>query len=435
MKKFFMSLILMLSIFSIVNAHPFKTEKELYNFYTQIDKEVDKELKKDYIKLFEQRKANLKEKASDDVTEKNLEDDEYLFTLKNGKLEIVFKKNILNGKFITLSRLYENGKKSRIACLSKENTAYYGTVKYFRENGTPLYSGQFYDGKMEGMYKEYYENGKILKESRFSNDKENGPEKSYYENGKISIIKNYKDGKANGEYIEYYPNGQLKLKGSYKNDLRNGEFKTYLINGKSAGSIFYKDGKEIKSTLTTYMKEDVFFNFPDKMEAQMNIGDEKSEALKKEMEEHGGYHMLGIDTYPNGRVMRVVPYNQQGQHDGEFLQYYESGQLAQKGTYKNGLGQGDYIWYHENGQIKQKSFYKDDKIEGTVSWFFPSGKIAQTANFKNGKEDGELIEYYENGQIKEKRFYINGKEEGKSLFYDEKGNLTKTEIYKDGIKQ
>ena len=376
MKRFFTILILMLSVFSIVSAHPFKTEKELQDFYAKIDKEVDKELKKDYLKLFEERKANLKEKVSDDITEKNLEDDEYLFVFKNEKLEMVFKKEILNGKFIILSRLYENGKKSRIVCLSRENTAYYGTVKYFRENGTPLYSGQFYAGKMEGMYKEYYESGKLLMESYFSNGKENGPEKKYYENGKISSIKNYKNGVVDGEYIEYYTDGELKLKGSYKNGLREGEFKTYLMNAKSAGSVFYKDGKEIKSTLTDYMKEDVFFNFPDEIKAQMNVGDEKEKELIKEMEEHGGYHMLGIDTYPNGRVMRVVPYNQQGIYDGTFRQYYESGQLAQKGYYKNGLGQGEYIWYYEEGSIKQKAFYKDDKIEGIVTSFYPGGKIA-----------------------------------------------------------
>ena len=435
MKRFFIILILMLSVFSIANAHPFKSEKELQDFYAKIDKEVDKELKKDYLKLFEQRKANLKEKASDDVTEKNLEDDEYLFVLKNGKLEMVFKKEILNGKFRTLSRLYENGKKSRIVCLSVGNPAYYGTVKYFRENGTPLYSGQFYDGKMEGMYKEYYESGKLLMESHFSNGKENGPEKKYYENGKILSIKNYKNGVVDGEYIEYYTDGELKLKGSYKNGLRDGEFKTYLMNAKSAGSVFYKDGKEIKSTLTNYMKEDVFFNFPDEIKAQMNVGDEKEKELIKEMEEHGGYHMLGIDTYPNGRVMRVVPYNQQGIYDGTFRQYYESGQLAQKGYYKNDLGQGEYIWYYEEGSIKQKAFYKDDKIEGIVTSFYPGGKIAQTVNYINGKREGELIEYYENGQIKEKRFYVNDKEEGKSLFYDEKGKLIKTEVYKNGVKQ
>jgi len=121
----------------------------------------------------------------------------------------------------------------------------------------------------EEMHKEYYDSGKILKESHFSNNKENGLEKIYYENGKISSIKNYKDGKADGEYIEYYTDGELKLKGRYNNGLREGEFKTYLMNAKSAGSVFYKDGKEIKSTLTDYMKEDVFFNFPDEIKAQI----------------------------------------------------------------------------------------------------------------------------------------------------------------------
>ena len=344
MRKIFITLILMLSIFSIANAHPFKSEKELQDFYAKIDKEVDKELKKDYVKIFEQRKANLKEKATDDVTEKNLEDDEYLFILKNGKLEMVFKKEILNGKFRTLSRLYENGKKSRIVCLSRENTAYYGTVKYFRENGTPLYSGQFYAGKMEGMYKEYYESGKLLMESHFSNGKENGPEKKYYENGKISSIKNYKNDVVDGEYIEYYTDGELKLKGSYKNGLRDGEFKTYLMNSKNAGSMFYKDGKEIKSTLTDYMKEDVFFNYPDKTEAQMDIKDKKDD-----------YYLM---YYLNGRVMRLVPCNEQGLYDGTFAEYYESGQLAQKGYFKNGLEEGKFIWYYEDGNIKQKAFYK-----------------------------------------------------------------------------
>ena len=81
-KNFLLFYFLMLSIFTVINAHPFKTEKELQDFYAKIDKEVDKELKKDYIKLFEQRKANLKEKASNNDTKKMLEDNEYLLFLK-----------------------------------------------------------------------------------------------------------------------------------------------------------------------------------------------------------------------------------------------------------------------------------------------------------------------------------------------------------------
>ena len=63
MKKIFIILILMLSIFSIVNAHPFKNEKELQDFYAKIDKEVEKELKKNYVKLFEQRKVIIKSRV------------------------------------------------------------------------------------------------------------------------------------------------------------------------------------------------------------------------------------------------------------------------------------------------------------------------------------------------------------------------------------
>ena len=43
MKKIFITLILMLSVFSIANAHPFKTEKELNNFFSQIDKRIKEE--------------------------------------------------------------------------------------------------------------------------------------------------------------------------------------------------------------------------------------------------------------------------------------------------------------------------------------------------------------------------------------------------------
>ena len=41
MKRFLITLILMLSIFSIASAHSFKNEKELYNYYAEIDKKIN----------------------------------------------------------------------------------------------------------------------------------------------------------------------------------------------------------------------------------------------------------------------------------------------------------------------------------------------------------------------------------------------------------
>ena len=45
MRKIFIILFLMLSIFTVINAHPFKTEKELYDYYAEIDKKINEELK------------------------------------------------------------------------------------------------------------------------------------------------------------------------------------------------------------------------------------------------------------------------------------------------------------------------------------------------------------------------------------------------------
>ena len=40
MKKILIILILILSVFSVANAHPFKSEKELYDYYAEIDKKI-----------------------------------------------------------------------------------------------------------------------------------------------------------------------------------------------------------------------------------------------------------------------------------------------------------------------------------------------------------------------------------------------------------
>ena len=40
MKKILIILILILSVFSVTNAHPFKSEKELYEYYAEIDKKI-----------------------------------------------------------------------------------------------------------------------------------------------------------------------------------------------------------------------------------------------------------------------------------------------------------------------------------------------------------------------------------------------------------
>ena len=50
-----------------------------------------------------------------------------------------------------------------------------------------------------------------------------------------------------------------------------------------------------------------------------------------------------------------------GIREGNWLFYYDSGQLLLKGYYINGKKNGEEITYYENGAILSKGEYKDDK--------------------------------------------------------------------------
>ena len=63
-----------------------------------------------------------------------------------------------------------------------------------------------------------------------------------------------------------------------------------------------------------------------------------------------------------------------GKKDGPFESYYKSGQLKEKGTYKDGEWDGLWEEYYRNGQLSEKGVYKDGEPHGpfegysTVSW-------------------------------------------------------------------
>ena len=71
MKKFFLSLILMLSIFSIATAHPFKSDKELYDFYADIDKKIFAEKNKPIVRKKFPRKLTKEEQSKVPLDNRN----------------------------------------------------------------------------------------------------------------------------------------------------------------------------------------------------------------------------------------------------------------------------------------------------------------------------------------------------------------------------
>jgi len=456
MKKAFTILILMLFIFSIANAHSFKNEKELNNFFSKIDQLIKEELKKDYREEMTKRKGTA--------------NNEYSFEIEDDRT-VLITRSIAGIKPETEITQYFNseGKLYMISSLTSET-----------------------EKDLYALYRKYDSNGNLFIYS-YAIDGKN-IDRGYYSDGKLAYIQELKIIKGqppipNGKYIEYYKNGQIKVQGNNKDAKRDGEFKAFLRNGKSAGSVFYKDGKIIKSTLVNSMKDNASFSLTTDINYNLNsneiITDEFPNGLLKqyfiynknglldgesrEYYEEGDIKSIShfkndipdgvfISYYQNGNIENKYAYVN-GQANGECFSYYENGKLEERYFLKNGeidgeafayypsgklrgkevqkLGkrEGESIIYHENGNIKQKSTFKNDKREGDLFIYFPSGKLRQTEKYINGKIEGEVIEYYESGTIKEKAYFINDKQEKEHFFYDKKGKLIKTDIYKNGVKQ
>ena len=401
MRKIFIILFLMLSIFTVINAHPFKTEKELNNFFSKMDQLIKEELKKDYREEMSKRKGTA--------------DGEYTFEIEDDRT-VLITRNIQGIKPETEITQYFNkkGELYMISSLTSET-----------------------DKELYALYRKYDKNGN-LSIYTYAIDGKN-TDKGYYSDGKLAYILELKllKGKTsipNGKYIEYYKNGQVKVQGNNKEGKRDGEFKAFLRNGKSAGSVIYKDGKIIKSTLVRAMKDNASFSPISYANYDLDTS----------------YSIGGVD-FPNKLLKRYRMYDKKGVLNGNSISYYEEGNIQSIFPYKNNLIEGLVIRYYENGNIKEEVNYKNDKMNGEAKSYDENGKLNGRTIFKddikleedvykeneilkNTFKNGELVKQdicTPNGTLKERRI-LNGDEMEYSTFYPN-GNVKQKILAKDKI--
>ena len=291
------------------------------------------------------------------------------------------------------------------------------------------------DKELYALYRKYDKNGNLFIYTYAING--NNTDKGYYSDGKLAYILELKilKGQApipNGKYIEYYKNGQIKVQGNHKEGKRDGEFRVFLRNGKSAGSIFYKNGKIIKSTLVKTMKDNASFSPVTDIYYKL----EDSHTLRK------------VD-YENGLLKTYFIYNKDGIPDGESVEYYEEGNIESIVHFRNNIVEGLTITYYENGSIDEEVNYKNNKMNGEAKSYDENGKLNGRTIFKddikleedvykeneilkNTFKNGELVKQdicSPNGTLKERRI-LNGDEMEYSTFYPN-GNVKQKILAKD----
>ena len=410
MRKNFFILTFLFFVFSILNAKPLKNEIALQNIRNKADKLVQEEIRNDYKKEYLKRKNNLEK--IEGIKENLFSDDEFVFRLEDGIVT-------------EASRIIEK----------IHNTS---VTQTFDEKGNLLTIIFFITGDENSLLYRYYDkdlnlaidinciDGKCI-------------QKGYYSNKELAYIKEGKltenlDVLANGKYTEYYKNGKIKIQGNYKEGRRNGEFKTFLKNSKSAGSVIYKDGKIIKSTLIKSMKDNASFSPISYVNYDLDTS-----------------YSIGKVDFPNKLLKTYYMYNKKGVLNGDSIKYYEEGNIQSIVPYKNNLVEGLIIRYYENGNIKEEVNYKNDKMNGESKSYDENGKLNGRTIFKddikleeevhkeneilkNTFKNGEVVKQdicSPNGTLKERRV-LNGNEMEYSTFY-ENGNVKQKILTKDKV--
>ena len=69
---------------------------------------------------------------------------------------------------------------------------------------------------------------------------------------------------------------------------------------------------------------------------------------------------------------------------------------------------------------KAEEFYILGKKEASYTWYFENGQKAEIGFYKNGLNDGKLYTFYENGVMKREAEYKKG-ELIREVFYDTLG--------------
>lgn len=175
----------------------------------------------------------------------------------------------------------------------------------------------------------------------------NGYYKAYDEYGNILELRNYTNNKLNGKLTKYIGTyeatatyggkksiGKIKQISNYKNDKLDGQELRYNFseNGKRYLQFkkLYKKGILIKH---------IEFFENNKIKKNLQIG-------------------KCYEYYEDGKKFAEYNSDENGQLQGKYLGWYNSGELEIKGNFLDDEKNGEWYEYFKNGKIKKKELYK-----------------------------------------------------------------------------
>ena len=259
----------------------------------------------------------------------------------------------------------------------------------FHPDGQKISEQEYEDGLAIGHWKEWHENNQQWKDESYEDGRQHGKAIHWRTDGAIVFEGQFDSDKKEGDWIYYYhAHGKKKSMGGYKRDKKHGEWFNFYENefGDSTITLSNSDGKEreIKN-----------------LSSRVNYKDGQLDGTYTEWDESGKEIING--EYKNGKPV------------GEWTWYYtnvpeEVSRVKCKTiNYKDGLMHGEYLEWHRDGREWKLFNYKDGRLNGEYRKYRKDGSKYYIGNYKNGKRFGDWVYFYHNDAKKREEIY--GKEE------------------------
>jgi antitoxin component YwqK of YwqJK toxin-antitoxin module len=331
-------------------------------------------------------------------------------------------------------------------------------------------------GLKNGPNVRYYENGQIQSKVNYTKGIPEGEYISYFTNGQIQRKGSYKmDSTSNlllyhplnmrgeigldGEWIEYYENGEIKCKGNYKDGIKIDDWYFYYENGQIQISVNFKEGFLFTEEME-YSSNETIINELKLRKGSIPIGDYTSFYSSGMIQETGFFVELEIDSLRLGLIKKTdlrsdedIDYYEDnfiygsgfvgeefgyifgpgiGILNGEWLQFYENGELKSKQNYNNGIRDGEWLGYHDDGKPRDVRYYYNGLLNDSIIGYDRNKKVVYKGFFKNGT--GDFVSYFsDNFLIKSQGRFVNGVKEGEWLKGNVNRRLTPSLFYQKGM--
>jgi len=311
------------------------------------------------------------------------------------------------------------------------------------------------NGLRQGLWKTFYPSLIVETEGTFLNDQKNGFWKFYDSLGNLTAVKQFINGELEQSTqnltthvetrTEYHPNGTQKLSVTFRNGVPEGLAREFDESGNVTRSVIFREGRVVAEGIVDYRGR-----FQDNWREFYPDGTLRSEGRYRNGRRIGHWRFF----FPNGTLEQEGSFNNQGEHQDEWIWYHSNGQIHIIQNFENGLldgpftefafdgetivSEGYYIdgerhgdWIINTGTERSVGRYRNGEIHGRWrTYSIATGRVIFEGSFVDGIPNGRHVYFQENGRVLEEGHFTMGRLNGVWRTYDEAGNLFVTVTYR-----